>query len=306
MGDTKIEWAEKTWNPVTGCTKISPGCEHCYAERMSKRLAGRCGYHEKLPFAVTLHPDKLDEPLRWREPSRIFVCSMGDLFHQDVPDRALHDVFHRISLSWKHRFLVLTKRPDRMKEFILDYFAFRSPSGDEEGVNPPANLWLGVTAENQEQADRRIPILLEIPAAKRFVSLEPMLGEVFLNRYLKWPICKTWNPSEGGNDHEYGKHHWQKQCLVGAGWTGLDQVICGGETGPGARPMHPEWARSLRDQCQAAGTAFFFKQWGSGAEMGSGLPGHPRKEAGYDFSNSKGGRILDGRTWDETPEVPHA
>ena len=213
MGNTKIEWAEKVWNPVTGCSKISPGCENCYAERMAFRLRGRCGYPDGEPFRVTLRPQRLEEPMRWRKSSMVFVCSMGDLFHDDVPDDFIHRVFATIGQCPQHTFIILTKRPKRMKAFIEDYYAYESPT----------NVWLGVTTENQEMADRRIPILLQIPAVVRFVSVEPMLGPVDLAR----------------------------------GCEKIDWVICGGETGPNARPMHPDWVRSLRDQCQSAGVPFF-------------------------------------------------
>jgi protein gp37 len=251
LGNTKIEWCDKTYNPVTGCTKISPGCQNCYAERMSKRLAGRGGYPIDEPFKVTLHPDKLDEPLHWKKPSRIFVCSMSDLFHEDVPFNFIGKVFATMANAPQHTFLILTKRAGAMKDFFDAYYsaAWALP-----------NVWLGVTAENQEQADKRIPILLQIPAAKRFVSVEPMLSAVNLSRYLKWPICKHWDAD--GNPRIFGKYRWEKQGLVAKGWVGLDHVICGGESGPGARPMHPDWVRSLKDQCVADGIPFMLKQWG--------------------------------------------
>lgn len=256
---TKIEWATDTWNPITGCTKISEACQNCYAERMSKRLAGRCGYPEGEPFRVTLHPDKLDQPMRWKKPRIIFVCSMGDLFHEDVPDRFLDQIFAVMAKAEQHIFLLLTKRPKRAKEYILkamydencNYQGWYEAINDLEipDVTPMENIWLGVTTENQARADERIPVLLQIPAAKRFVSVEPMLGPVDLNKYL-YPqrLCD-------------GHSAWQcdEDCPRR---PGLDWVICGGETGPGARPMHPDWVRSLRDQCQEAEVPFFFKQWG--------------------------------------------
>jgi len=215
MANTKIEWCERSWNPITGCSKISEGCKHCYAERMSKRLAGRCGYDKDEPFKVTFHPDKLDEPLRWRKPSRIFVCSMGDLFHEGVDDGLLCRVFDVMAVAEHHTFLTLTKRPARMREFFA-----RCVHGNFQ------NLWLGVTAENQQRADERIPILLQIPAAKRFVSVEPMLGEIDITKYL----------------------------------TQLDWVICGCESGSNRRTCQTEWIRDLKNQCISVGVPFFLKQ----------------------------------------------
>jgi len=256
MGATKIQWCDRVWNPVTGCTPISEGCEHCYAKRMSKRLAGRYGYpaapHE---FDVTLHEDKLDEPLKWKASQRVFLCSMGDLFHPVVPVAYQAQMLKTIALCPQHVFLFLTKRPEQM-------LMFERNCG---GLNRP-NIWLGVSAETQACADERIPILLQIPAAKRFVSVEPMLGQVNLMPYL-------WNEHVWGNcsgipivSHDHL----------------LDWVIAGGETGPGARPMHPNWLRSLRDQCQNANVPFFFKQWGG---------------------KGPADRILDGRRWLDAPHM---
>ena len=238
---TKIEWCEETWNPVTGCTAVSAGCEHCYAKRMANRLRGRYGYPQDEPFKVTLHPGRLDKPLHWKKPRHIFVCSMGDLFHRDVPFEFIDRVWTIMLRSPDHTFLVLTKRPERMMEFWEELGCYY-----DDGVLP--NLWLGVSVENQKTADERIPILLQIPAAVRFVSVEPMLGPVDLIDHLP-----DWDMP--GDSPEYT--------------TGLDWVICGGESGPGARPMHPDWARQLRDDCVAAGVPFFFKQWGEWAAFSS-------------------------------------
>lgn len=182
MSDTKIEWADKVWNPVTGCTPISEGCANCYAARMAKRLAGRYGYPKDEPFSVTSHPNKLDEPYHWLLPQKVFVCSMGDLFHENVGLSDLWQIHSKMRLYGrpdgmrKHTFMILTKRPQRMAEFYRRYPSYGFPD------NP--NLWIGVTAENQRTADERIPILLQIPAAKRFVSVEPMLGPVDLTKYF--------------------------------------------------------------------------------------------------------------------------
>lgn len=267
MSQTKIEWADAVWNPISGCSPVSAGCRNCYAKRMANRLRGRFGYPADEPFRVTLHPDKLDEPLKRRKPRRVFVCSMGDLFHKEVPVEFIAEIFDRMACAtlacgkkhqeheeecWTgdpHTFIVLTKRPQRMLAVLttgLDYATTFWP-GDRPLIVarqvywPLPNLWLGVSVEDQATADERIPILLKIPAAKRFVSLEPMLSPVDLS---KWQL--SW-------------------CVLGA------------ETGPGARPMNLDWARAVRDQCQEVGVPFFFKR------------------------ASDGSRLLDGRLWEEWP-----
>lgn len=241
MGGTKIEWADKVWNPITGCTKINEGCRNCYAERMSKRLAGRYGYPKENPFKVTLHPDKL-EPFHWKKPARIFVCSMSDLFHVNVPFAFVDKVVRNIRLSSRHIFLVLTKRPHFMKEYF-------------EQIGSIENLWLGVSVENQKTADERIPLLLQTSATKRFVSYEPAIGPVdFLNI-------------------KAGEHATLASLgailLGGQKLIGLDWIIMGGESGPKARPMHPDWVREVRDQCEAVNVPFFFKQWGEWMPLAS-------------------------------------
>jgi len=184
MGNTKIEWATTVWNPVTGCTPVSPGCEHCYAKRMANRLRGRCGYPQDDPFRVTVHEDKLSEPLRWRKPRQIFVCSMGDLFHKDVPADLYPKLWRTMDKCPQHRFLILTKRAKRMREVL------REMGGYDPGGRIPLstkyhdfveNVWLGVSVESQDQL-HRVRDLLDTPAAVRFVSLEPMLGPVDLTR----------------------------------------------------------------------------------------------------------------------------
>ena len=346
MSKSKIEWTDAVWNPVTGCTKVSQGCAHCYAERMSKRLAGRCGYPKDEPFRVTLHPEKLDQPLKWKKPRRIFVNSMSDLFHDDVPDEFIDKVFATMSDAGQHTFMILTKRPQRMKEYlssenprytarkVFDQTKDRAGKFDCDLHWPLINVWLGVSVENQAAANERIPLLLQAPAKVRFISAEPLLSQINISRYLKWPVCKHW--SRDGNPDEYGKYQWYKQALISQGWSGLDWVICGGESGPGARPVHPDWIRSLRDQCQAAGTKFFFKQWGEwivpedGAvacracgctwqnacedrcywiepDLCSNCVGKPiptfRAVKFRRVGKKKAGRLIDGRTWDEMPEV---
>jgi protein gp37 len=183
MGKTKIEWTERTWSPVTGCSKISTGCTNCYAERMARRLAGRAGYPEAPNhFDVTTRPDRLDQPLRWKKPSKIFACSMSDLFHEDVPFEFIEDVFTvMVACNGLHTFQVLTKRPERMREF---YASYQYLASEQFAKNPYSNIHIGVSVENQQAADERIPILLEIPAVVRFASVEPMLGPVDLDEFV--------------------------------------------------------------------------------------------------------------------------
>jgi len=287
MGITQIDWADRVWNPVTGCTKVSAGCAHCYAERMSKRLRGRCGYPADDPFKVTLHAERLEEPLHWRKPSRVFVCSMGDLFHEDVPDEFICNVFHVISMATEHIFLILTKRPERLLEYI-------------EGSQVGAflffdNVWFGVSVEDQATADERIPLLLQTPAEKRFVSYEPALGPVDFKQATHRDIAKR----------------QRERSITYLKAVRLDWLIMGGESGPGARPMHPDWARSARDQCQAAGVPFFFKQWGEWAPNCRCDTKRPHKttsrtqgKMGCMFRCGKkaAGHILDGHEYREVPE----
>ena len=277
MSKSEIEWCDRTWNPVMGCTPISAGCANCYAKRMAERFAGPWGLDPENPFAVGMHPERLKEPLRWKKPSMVFVCSMSDLFHEDVPDDFIIQIFEVMAnaqLFFGHNFLVLTKRPERMKSIIERIQAYieeqKKPISNEDGTTtrkmvfafPLQNIWLGVTAENQEQADKRIPLLLQTPAAKRFVSVEPMLGPVDMNNITVPAEYDRLNPSgfypskfNALTTHYDDEHFHQPPAK-------LDWVICGGESGPGSRPMHPEWARSLRDQCECAGVRFMFKQWG--------------------------------------------
>jgi protein gp37 len=228
MGKTKIEWTDATWNPVTGCTKVSQGCKHCYAERFAKRL----GYDFS---QVELHPERLEIPLHWKKPRRIFVNSMSDLFHRDVPVEFIAEVFNVMARASHHTFQLLTKRARRLAS-LAPFLPW------------PENLWVGVSVETADYL-WRIGCLREVPAAVRFLSLEPLLGPI--------------------PDLPLGHINW---------------VIAGGESGPGARPMRAEWARSVRDQSLAAGVPFFFKQWGG-------------------VQRTKAGRRLDGRTWDQYPQV---
>lgn len=246
---SSIEWTDATWNPTTGCDRVSPGCDHCYALTLAKRLKamGNVRYQQDgnprtsgLGFGLTLHPDKLDEPLRWGRPRRVFVNSMSDLFHSSVPKSFIFDVFDVMSEANRHQFQILTKRPRRMSQIVTKWC-------EERSCEPLGNVWLGTSIEDQEWADRRVPLLIATPAAVRFLSCEPLLGPI------KIPNLEA-----------------------------LDWVIVGGESGPGARPMMTTWVRNLRKQCRSAKVAFFFKQWGG-------------------RTPKAGGRLLDGRTWDEMP-----
>lgn len=289
MAETSIEWTQMSWSPVVGCTRVSAGCDHCYAVLMTRRLAamGQAKYaglvnRGKGHFngTVRLHEPSLDLPLRWRKPRRIFVNPMSDLFHEGVPEEAIDQVFAVMALTPRHTYQVLTKRPERMLSYLRqvederDMQRWESAAremgrtmvfeGDWVGPEwPPRNIWLLVSVENQATADERIPPLLQTPAAVRGVSVEPLLGPVDLES-IPQPI------------------DWPTPGIAWCEFRDIDWVICGGESGPGARPMKPSWARDLRDQCQAAGVPFFFKQWG----------GWNKKQAG---------RLLDGRTWDEIP-----
>jgi protein gp37 len=230
--NTGIEWTDATWNPVTGCTKVSPGCAHCYIERTPAfRIAGRHFVRGAIPIAV--HDNRLEQPLHWRKPRRVFVNSLSDLFHDEIPVAFIARVFATMERAHWHRFQVLTKRSARLCELVPQ-------------LQWPRNVWQGVSVENAAHA-HRISDLRRVPAAVRFLSIEPLLGPI-----PDLPL------------------------------DGIDWVIVGGESGPVRRPIDPAWVRDIRNQCVAAGVAFFFKQWG----------GRVAKA---------GGRRLDGRTWDEMP-----
>jgi protein gp37 len=234
MGDhSAIEWTDATWNPVTGCTKISPGCKNCYAERLAKRLNLMGNPRYVNGFELTLHDDQLRLPLRWRQPRRIFVNSMSDLFHVDIPEAFIQAVFRTMQDAHWHSFQVLTKRAERLAQL-----APRLPW--------PENVWMGVSIEDAKRSDR-IEYLRSVPAAVRFLSIEPLLGPVQKLRLSK-----------------------------------IDWVIVGGESGPHHRKLDPKWVRDIRDQCVQAHVPFFFKQWGGPIAK-------------------SGGRVLDGRTWNEMP-----
>lgn len=317
---SNIEWTDATWNPVTGCTKVSPGCDHCYAETLAERFRGTPGHYYEQGFDVQLRPDKLDMPLRWKRPRRIFVNSMSDLFHDDVPDAFIGCVFHVMARAEHHTFQLLTKRHSRMRSLLnqwvregmsvdLGYLHGGRPLGAVRHTaplwTPPPNVWLGVSVENQQWADIRIPALLDTPAAVRFLSMEPLLGPVDIARLIDPERdCNCSVPAMDGA----GQHASRCRCLsqLDIGW-----VIVGGESGRGARPMHPSWARSLRDQCTAAGVPFHFKQWGEWvaedqSPIDTVVPAKYRADDATGtmrLGKKTAGRELDGRTWDEFPAV---
>lgn len=263
---TGIEWTDATWNPVTGCAKVSQGCKHCYAEREWPRMTRLVPAYAGRDFTdVRTHGDRLDQPLRWKKPRMIFVNSMSDLFHPDVPDEFIDQVFAVMAMAPRHTFQVLTKRPGRMRDYMRrspNTKALRElapsvrglPMHEDEVISPwpRPNIWLGVSVEDQAAADERIPLLLDTPAAVRWISAEPLLGPVDLNRILV-------NRERGF--HASALHEQHDDCYYQSN-AQLDWVIVGGESGPKARPMQGDWARGLRDQCAAAGVPFLFKQWG--------------------------------------------
>lgn len=265
---TGIEWTDATWNPVTGCTKVSAGCDHCYAETIARRFAGGPAYPNG--FDVTLRAHKLDQPLRWTRPRRVFVNSMSDLFHQDIPESFILGVFGVMAQAEQHTFQVLTKRHARMRA-LLTRWADEVPWLAE----PLPNVWLGVSVETQQWADIRIPALLDTPAAVRFISAEPLLGPIKLGAFVDESIARRDGGHDGLCDGANGGCFvpWCRCSCHHREYPTLDWVIVGGESGPGARPMHPAWARTLRDQCSAAGVPFLFKQWGEWTPTGRlGMP----------------------------------
>lgn len=335
MSKSKIEWTEFSWNVTTGCTRVSSGCNSCYAAAMTKRLANIEATKEKYSGLINegknhfngkikLHPEELEKPLHWQKPRMVFVNSMSDLFHPDVPFDFVDQVFAVMALAKEHTFQVLTKRPDRMEEYLNDPNRDLRIIGEVDAIKPdeiheggwltyPLPNVIGMTSvEDQERANERIPHLLRCELAHRGLSCEPLLG----------PVDLTNIPVDGGN-----------VCsLRGAkpAYSPIDWVIVGGESGPNARPMHPAWARSLRDQCQEAGVSFFFKQWGAWApylenDWHYNEDVHAMCSICGDWDNDfderfcdcdttrystimkaskkKAGRLLDCREWNQMPEV---
>jgi protein gp37 len=327
--NSSIEWTEATWNPLLGCSRVSPGCDSCYAintatiragnphprvaaafEGLTERRDGRLDWTGR----INLLPERLTQPMSWRKPKRIFVNSQSDLFHADVPDEYIAKVFAVMALVPQHTFQLLTKRHARMRSLLNSHAwwtrfsievaemrkAGQSIAYDADGPHLP-NLWLGVSVEDQKWADIRIPALLDTPAAVRWISAEPLLGPVDLSEYLDCQEYKELEYVPGtGNVAWYGPK---------LGW-----IVCGGESGPGARPMHPDWARGLRDQCAEASVPFFFKQWGNWVapnemppdtfmdwDVENGTSAYDRDQP-WRVGKKRAGRLLDGRTWDEYPE----
>lgn len=359
MQNTKIEWTDATWNPVRGCSRVSEGCRNCYAENIARRFSGPGKPYEGLVSDhgtfngnIMLAQKMLDTPFRWQRPRRVFVNSTSDLFHDGVPDWYIDRVFAVMALCPQHQFQILTKRPARMLQWfrrdpdlgrIMSECHMQSRKRpytrraipDRRNGYPPAgweicsaahqwplpNVWLGVSVENQKAADERIPLLLQTPAAIRFISAEPLLGPVDLTDLH-------------GSDSESfcidGLTGDEVECYYGdrfPRFNRVDWVIAGGESGKNARPMHPEWARSLRDQCAAADVPFFFKQWGRWAPVdlageegahdwfivahngdhdipdGRAPDARQGEVAMRPTTKAKAGRTLDGRTWDQYPEA---
>jgi protein gp37 len=308
----KIAWTDRSdWNPLRGCTRVSEGCRHCYAEAIAARFSGPGqpfeGFAEKTTNGprwtgkIALMEDRLTLPLKWRKPAKIFVNSASDLFHENVPDEWIDRIFAVMALAPQHSFQVLTKRPKRMRAYFERWpdgaARFHHVAGEAYKIDPSLphgangwvwdlqkrwplpNVWLGVTAEDQERADERIPELLATPAARRFVSVEPMLGPVDLTEIVI--------RHRVGEQHINALHCEEDPEDCGEiGPATLDWVIVGGESGPGSRPMHPQWARDLRDQCQAAGTAFFMKQMHVGGKLVKDVARFPEDLRVQEFPNA--------------------
>ena len=295
MALTSIEWTQRTWNPVTGCTKVSPGCDHCYAATMARRLHGRAGYPDLDPFSVTLHPDRLTEPAQVRKPSTFFVCSMGDLFHSAVPWEYIVRVFVAMAATPQHTYQVLTKRPGRMAYFAEHVWAGEDIRNPAVYHSWPANVWAGTSVESQRYAPR-LDVLARVPAPVRFVSAEPLLGPLDLRKWLPCSVCALDTPIINGIPTQDAGLFQGARCAACGGRRGharLSWVIVGGESGPGARPMHPDWARSIRDQCVAADVPYFLKQWG---EWGTRLDHPTARVAGDGWGTLE----VDGQWWPTT------
>ena len=228
-----IEWTDSTWNPVTGCTKVSEGCRNCYAERVTERFRNDPTGPFRNGFELTLHEHKLDQPMHWRDPRMIFVCSLSDLFHDEIPTSYVHQIFDRMEKADRHVYQVLTKRPARMNEFLRTrYGSFRDPLHLlDDGKRVPAHIWLGVSVESIDSR-WRIFRLKEAPSESLFVSFEPLLGPLAIDGPRPIPL------------------------------DGIAWAIVGGESGPKAREMKEEWVRPIQELCRRTGTEFFFKQWG--------------------------------------------
>jgi protein gp37 len=328
-GKTGIEWTEATWNPVTGCTKVSQGCKHCYAERDWARLSAPRlkpnAYTGRKFTDVAVHPERLDQPLRWIEPRRIFVNSMSDLFHEAVPDELIDRVFGVMALAPRHTFQILTKRPERMRDYLRRHDLHRldpiwtamwglRTHAMRPDHWPLHNVWLGVSVEDQHAADERIPLLQRTPAAVRWISAEPLLGSLDLSPWLTCLDVETAGLVDDPLAATLLGNAMRTGNAAGPRLKTIDWVVVGGESGPNARPMSPDWARLLRDQCAAAGVPFLFKQWGEWVPMFGHAKGVPVKQKtvtqdGWVMGwagKKAAGRLLDGVLHDEYPEARRA
>ena len=335
MGKSKIEWlmGGKSWNPIQDkikgpqgrgyhCTKVSPGCAHCYAEGINRRFGNRLPFDGREAAGFEIVETERHAPSGWKKTCLIFVMSMGDLFHKDIPDTLIHQVLHAAELAPQHTYIFLTKRPERQRDIINNHWQYSS-------VRFP-NWWFMTTACNQEEADRNIPFILQTTAAVRGVSVEPMLGLMDSAEYLGYWRCACGSATDCTIERlaEYRDNGsiLCDDCDSEMKFIRhLDWVICGGETGPGAKPLDPIAVRGLRDQCVAAGVPFFFKSWGEYIpEYDAGYRSDDKDAYGKTFgarwANTRrfchrwpdgsesvrvgkkfAGRLLDGRTWDELP-----
>ncbi|WP_327259966.1 phage Gp37/Gp68 family protein [Streptomyces sp. NBC_01240] len=330
--DTSIEWADKTWSPLIGCDRVSPGCDGCYAITTAHIRTSHPNPKISTAFAGTTHrangridwtgqinqlEDRLTQPLAWKKPRKVFVNSQSDLFHKNVDIEFIAKVFAVMALTPRHTYQILTKRHARMRSLLTDrhfavavrtemYALDRDATLRQDEQWPLPNVHLGVSVENQQWADIRIPALLDTPAAVRWISAEPLLGPIDLTDIDGMNVL---NPSDTGHEN-------------GLGWIdgpSLNWVVAGGESGPKARPANPDWFRTLRDQCLAADVPFLFKQWGEyaptgylvigGTSKGALLVGEPVDDFGHRVEIARvgkkaAGRELDGRTWDQYPDNP--
>lgn len=276
-GRTGIQWTDATWNPVVGCTQVSPGCAHCYAKtlhdmRHAAHLAGKeMAPQYAQPFEVVqLKPERLTAPLSWRKPRRVFVNSVSDLFHDDVPDSYIFDVWSTMAQAPRHTFQVLTKRPARMLRWFTEYLPEACSGESPAEIWPLPNVWVGVSVENQRFADQRIPLLLQTPAAVRFLSCEPLLGPLDLRPYLTTLIGVLCCPRCGFRTNRFSRCPNDNAELTRD--ISIDWVIIGGESGKDARMFRLEWAESLIEQCRAASVPVFVKQIGARAYSGDLIP----------------------------------
>lgn len=339
---TEIEWTHplgfvgETWNPTSGCTKVSPACAHCYAEKMSLRFKLAPAFTPK-EHKIILHPERLETPLHWSLPRCVFVDSMSDLFHEDIPFEFIDRCFLTMALTQRHLYQILTKRPERMRAYFHSVPERRILIDERWPLDdickwPLSNVWLGVSAENQFWANARIPILLQIPSALHFVSIEPQLGPIDLTEITHKFSRDLLDELSALKDVKV-----EINALTGAWFDGWDRgherhlgwIIAGGESGPMCRLSHPSWFRQIRDACQDAGIPFFFKQWGNYAPVQEAVPMeqvdfkvryaryHPgrilnetRPSSPTDvpmrrMTKKKAGALLDGREWREYPDLSY-